>query len=218
MEAQELLDLGPLPRSGLRGRKSNSPVVSNGTSPVPSKQVDGGSVEGLRGRKSNLSVVSNGSSPVPSEQVDSEDMEMEDWEFAPGKKLEKTQRESESPKPVPHSLGSVSLTRIAAIAFSASYLTSLQPIVVADDISINHIRISPGGTQHWPADEGKLRYCEVIQGKVQLKSGGQSFAVGQGGVFVMRPGMTCTAENRQYTEAVLSCHTNSNYSFMSEGA
>lgn len=69
----------------------------------------------------------------------------------------------------------------------------------------------PGGSQHWSAEEDKLRYCEVIQGKVQLKSGGQSFAVGQGGVFIIRPGMACTAENRKYTEAVLSCHTNSNY-------
>ena len=92
-----------------------------------------------------------------------------------------------------------------------SYLTSPQPIIIADDISINHIRMPPGGSQHWSAEVDKLRYCEVNQVKVQLKSGGQSFAVGQGGVFVIRPGMACTAENRKYTEAVLSCHTNSNY-------
>lgn len=168
-----------------------------------------------RGRRENREA-RLGDPVMPSEHPDDGAPEMEDWEFTPGKKLDKRERESEFPGPNPSSLGLFSLTHIAAIAFSTSYLTSPQPTVIADDISINRIRMPPGGTQHWPADRSTLRYCEVIEGKVQLKSGGQSFAVGQGGVFVIRPGMACTAENRRYTETVLSCHTNTNYSLMPE--
>ena len=56
---------------------------------------------GLRKRRSNLAVASNSPS-VPSQQADDGDVEMEDWEFAPGKKLEKTETESEWPIPNPH--------------------------------------------------------------------------------------------------------------------
>jgi mannose-6-phosphate isomerase-like protein (cupin superfamily) len=86
--------------------------------------------------------------------------------------------------------------------------------MISDDVRINRMYIRPGGTKRWPTEHNKLRYWEVIEGKLQVESGGQSLAVGEGGVFVIRPGMSCTAENRQYREAVLSCHTLENYSLM----
>lgn len=74
--------------------------------------------------------------------------------------------------------------------------------------------IRPGETHRWPTEHDKLQYWEVIKGRVQVKSGGRSLAVGPGGIFVIRPGMSCKAENRLYDDAVLSCHITSNYSLM----
>jgi len=153
-------------------------------------------VRGLRKRKSNLSVAPY-SSAAPSKQPDDggdTKMEMEVWEFTRGKALDKSESE--------------------AIAFSVSYLTTSEPVTISDDVSVNRIYITPGGTQRWPTEHDKLRYWEVIEGKLHVESGGQSLAIGQGGVFIIRPGMSCTAENRQYKGAVLSCHTFSNYSLM----
>lgn len=120
---------------------------------------------------------------------------MEDWEFAPGRKVNDTTRET--------------------IAFSAVYLTGSQPVTISDDISFNRLRIPPGGSNVWQIDDNNLRYCEIIKGKLEVKIGEtQSLTIGPGGMFIVRPGMTCTAENRRYEEAVLSCHTNANYSLM----
>jgi hypothetical protein len=120
---------------------------------------------------------------------------MEDWEFAPGRRVDDTTRET--------------------IAFSAVYLTGSQPVTIADDISFNRLRIPPGGINVWKADDNSLRYCEIVKGKLEIKIGEtQSLTIGPGGVFIVRPGMACTAENRRYEEAILSCHTNANYSLM----
>lgn len=99
------------------------------------------------------------------------------------------------------------------MAFSSIYLAGTQPITIAEDISFNRLRIPPGGLHQWKADDKSLRYCEVITGKVELKFPDTALTIGPGGVFILRPGMSCTAENRRYVEAVLSCHTNFNYSF-----
>lgn len=87
-------------------------------------------------------------------------------------------------------------------------------MTIADDISFNRLRIPPGGTHHWMAENNKLRYCEVITGKVELKVGESTLTLGPGGLFVVRPGMSCIAENRRYVEAVLSCNTIANYTLI----
>ncbi|KAF4120658.1 putative serine esterase (DUF676) [Geosmithia morbida] len=122
---------------------------------------------------------------------------MEDWEFAPGKVMDSKGRQT--------------------IAFSTSYLTGTQPISIADDVSINRVHMPPGAMHRWPADRGRLRYCEVISGKVELRMDGKSFSMGQGGVFVIRPSLACTVENRRYVEAILSCHAIENYSLVEGG-
>jgi hypothetical protein len=100
-----------------------------------------------------------------------------------------------------------------AFAFSGPYVTSQNAIQVAEDIGFHRLRIPPGGTQHWSAKKDVLRTCEVISGKLELKVGDvKAQPIGAGGVIVIRPGMKLTAENRQYDEAVVSCHNFSNYS------
>lgn len=136
---------------------------------------------------------------------------MEDWEFAPGRVQSTSSRESMFSLP----FLLIKLT-FAAIAFSSIYLTATQPITIADDIAFHRLRIPPGGMHTWTPVDNKLRYCEVISGKVELKMGGQQVAIGDGGMFIMRPGMGCVVENRTYGEAVLSCHTNANYSLTEE--
>lgn len=100
----------------------------------------------------------------------------------------------------------------AAVAFSSVYLTSANPIAIAPDISLNRLRIPPGGHHPWQADDNSLRYCEVIAGKIEVKYPDTTLTIGPGGIFILRPGMSCSVENRLYVEAVLSCHTTSNYS------
>ncbi|CAH0040565.1 unnamed protein product [Clonostachys solani] len=118
---------------------------------------------------------------------------MEDWEFAPGRQLDEKTAEP--------------------FAFSGPYVTSQNAIQVAEDIGFHRLRIPPGGTQHWSAKKDVLRTCEVISGKLELKVGDvKAQPIGAGGVIVIRPGMKLTAENRQYDEAVVSCHNFSNYS------
>ncbi|CAG9979692.1 unnamed protein product [Clonostachys byssicola] len=118
---------------------------------------------------------------------------MEDWEFAPGRQIDEKTGEP--------------------FAFSGPYVTSQNAIQVAEDIGFHRLRIPPGGTQHWSGKKDVFRLCEVISGKLELKVGDVKVQpLGAGGVLVLRPGMKATAENRQYDEAVVSCHNISNYS------
>lgn len=84
-------------------------------------------------------------------------------------------------------------------------------------MSLNRLHVSPGRTHHWQKEDSTLRYCEVISGRLELRCEGRSSTLGPGAVLVIRPGMTCSIENRRYAEAVLSCHSYSDYSLAPGG-
>jgi len=121
---------------------------------------------------------------------------MDDWEEAPGRLLVEN------------------ATKPLGIAYSNIYTTSEKSVDVANDIGFNRVRLQPGKSHSWPADSHKIRSCEVVAGKIDCKIGDQSFTLGHGGLFVIHPGKECMIRNHRYFEAVVSCHTISNYSFM----
>ncbi|CAM1507854.1 Fc.00g047020.m01.CDS01 [Cosmosporella sp. VM-42] len=120
-------------------------------------------------------------------QLSGVDLEMEEWEVAPGRM--KNDDSSEN------------------IAFSNSYLTSGQPITVSDDISFNVLVIKPGSFSHWDVEDDKLRTCSIGSGKVKVTMGEKVFQLGRNGMFVVRPGQTCKIENRLYVDSVVHCTT-----------
>ncbi|SPJ82512.1 uncharacterized protein FTOL_09917 [Fusarium torulosum] len=119
------------------------------------------------------------------------ELEMEDWEVAPGRVKDDS---SEN------------------IAFSNSYLTSGQPVTVSEDISFNVIVLKPGSASHWKVEDDKLRTCSVAAGKVRVTMGEQTFQMGPNGMFVVRPGQACKVENRLYLDSVVHCTTMGDFS------
>ncbi|RMJ09111.1 hypothetical protein CDV36_011274 [Fusarium kuroshium] len=124
-------------------------------------------------------------------QMGGVDLEMEDWEVAPGRVRDES---SEN------------------IAFSNSYLTSGQPITVSEDISFNVLVIKPGSASHWSVEDDKLRTCSVAAGKVRVTMGEKMFQLGPNGMFVVRPGQACKVENRLYVDSIIHCTTIDNFS------
>ncbi|RSL64750.1 hypothetical protein CEP54_004525 [Fusarium duplospermum] len=124
-------------------------------------------------------------------QMGGVELEMEDWEVAPGRVRDES---SEN------------------IAFSNSYLTSGQPITVSEDISFNVLVIKPGSASHWSVEDDKLRTCSVAAGKVRVTMGEKTFQLGPNGMFVVRPGQACKVENRLYVDSVIHCTTIDNFS------
>ncbi|KAH8176970.1 Cupin, RmlC-type [Sarocladium implicatum] len=119
-------------------------------------------------------------------------LEMEDWEFAPG-------RVTNDKEPAGN------------VAFSNSYLTSREPVAVSDDISFNVAVISSGSTIHLSVEDSKLRTCSVATGKVRVKIGNTEFKIGPHGMFKVMPGEDCKVENRHYMDAYIHCTTVDNY-------
>lgn len=93
------------------------------------------------------------------------------------------------------------------IAFSNSYLTSGNPVVVSEDVSFNVLVIKPGSVSHWTVEDDKLRTCSVASGKIKVTMGEREFQLGPNGMFVVRPGQTCKVENRIYLDSVVHCTT-----------
>jgi mannose-6-phosphate isomerase-like protein (cupin superfamily) len=134
------------------------------------------------------------------------ELEMEDWEVAPGR-MKDDFSESKFTRLHPRS----SLTHLD-IAFSNSYLTSGQPVTVSEDISFNVIVLKPGSASHWKVEDDKLRTCSVAAGKVRVTMGEQTFQMGPNGMFVVRPGQACKVENRLYLDSVVHCTTMGDFS------
>ncbi|RGP81792.1 hypothetical protein FLONG3_96 [Fusarium longipes] len=122
-----------------------------------------------------------------SNQMGGMELEMEDWEVAPGRMKDDSSSDN--------------------IAFSNSYLTSGQPVTVSEDISFNVIVLKPGTSSHWNVEDDKLRTCSVAAGKVRVTMGEQTFQLGPNGMFVVRPGQSCKVENRIYVDSVVHCTT-----------
>lgn len=82
---------------------------------------------------------------------------------------------------------------------------------MSEDVGINDIVVERGRSHHWPAEKDKLRICYVAAGKVLVKMGGEKFRQGPNSSLVIRPGKTCTVENRSYVDAVVHCTTIKDY-------
>ncbi|KAK0383800.1 hypothetical protein NLU13_9711 [Sarocladium strictum] len=89
---------------------------------------------------------------APVEELSGNQLEMEDWEFAPGRLMTRQEPAQN-------------------VAFSNSYLTSREPVVISDDISFNVAILSSGSTVHFSVEESKIRTCSVAAGKVKVKIG-----------------------------------------------
>jgi hypothetical protein len=139
-------------------------------------------------------------------------LEMEEWEFAPGRMEDKETSESKSEdlddgtiRPADHDLSS-------AIAMSCGHLTGNQPITVADNIGLHDIVVGRGRIHQWPVENDKLRLCYIAAGKVQVKIGGQTYRQGPNSSLVIRPGKTCIVENRFFQDAIIHCTVVDGYS------
>ncbi|EEY20339.1 conserved hypothetical protein [Verticillium alfalfae VaMs.102] len=121
--------------------------------------------------------------------ADVDELEMEDWEVAPGRIRDERAPAAEN------------------IAFSNSYLTTNQPISISPDVSFNVVVVKPGCTTQWDAIEGRLRVCSVATGKVKVQMDGAKFQLGPNSMWKIRPGSKCWATNRLYTDAALHVTT-----------
>ncbi|OAQ75783.1 mif2/CENP-C like domain-containing protein [Purpureocillium lilacinum] len=130
---------------------------------------------------------------VSPEMRDSEQqsLDMEDWEFAPGRVVDEESNEN--------------------IIYSMPFLSSAQPVTVATDVAVNIQVVKPGTKARWASEKAQLRSCMVSQGKVKVRIGTTTAHVGPGGLFVVRPGRECAVENRQYGDAVIFCTTHKSY-------
>lgn len=97
------------------------------------------------------------------------------------------------------------------IAFSNSYLRSREPVDISDGVRFNLIVLGAGSSNHWRAQNGRLRTCSVASGKITVKISGKEFLLGQHGMFVVHPGQQCTVENRLYVDAIIHCTTINDY-------
>ncbi|KAF4975693.1 hypothetical protein FZEAL_7548 [Fusarium zealandicum] len=126
------------------------------------------------------------------EQMGGVELEMEEWEVAPGRMRDESSSEN--------------------LAYSNSYLTSGQPVTVSEDVSFNVLVVKPGSISHWNVEDEKLRTCSIAAGKVRVTTGDQTFQLGPNGMFVVRPGQTCKVENRLYLDSVVHCTTIGDFS------
>ncbi|KAJ4015866.1 hypothetical protein NW752_006795 [Fusarium irregulare] len=124
-------------------------------------------------------------------QMGNAELEMEDWEVAPGRMKDDSSNN---------------------IAFSNSYLTSNHPVTVSEDVSFNVIVLKPGHSSPWTVEDNKLRTCSVAAGKVRVTMGENTFHLGPNGMFVIRPGQACKVENRLYLDSVVHCTTIGDFS------
>ncbi|KAH0440727.1 hypothetical protein CcaCcLH18_02397 [Colletotrichum camelliae] len=138
---------------------------------------------------SNSSTKPAAAAVVPStagQTMPAELLDMEEWEIAPGRV-----RDDQSQEPT-------------NVAFSNAYLTSNQAVSVSEDIAFNVIVIKPGGSHRWTDEEDKVRICSVAVGKVKVKLDmTDPFQIGPNGMFKLKPGMSCSIENRTYIDAII---------------
>lgn len=141
-------------------------------------------------------------------QLSEVELEVEDWEFAPGRIVDEATNESKFRTCKPYAVlgGRANMVYKTDIIYSTGYLSTTQPVMISQDVGVNVIFIQPGTNHHWAADEDKIRSCSVT-GKVIVKIGDKAHKVGTNGVFIIRPGRSCTVENRLYVGAVIHCTT-----------
>ncbi|KAJ3474197.1 hypothetical protein NLG97_g9950 [Lecanicillium saksenae] len=130
----------------------------------------------------------------PSHQHSSQ-LQMEDWEMAPGRMVDSTHGEN--------------------IGYSNAYLNGREPVTVSEDVAFNVVTIKPGDKERWEVHESQLRTCSVAAGKIEVKIGSNKFDAGPNSMFIIRPGETCVVTNKLYGDATIHCTTIKNYSLLS---
>ncbi|KAF5670816.1 hypothetical protein FDENT_11137 [Fusarium denticulatum] len=92
------------------------------------------------------------------------ELEMEDWEVAPGRIKDESSSDN--------------------VAYSNSYLTSGQPVTVSEDVSFNVMVLKPGSANHWAVEDDRLRTCSVASGKIRVTMNEKTFNLGPNGIFM----------------------------------
>ncbi|KAK7747851.1 hypothetical protein SLS53_001100 [Cytospora paraplurivora] len=111
-------------------------------------------------------------------------LEMEEWEIAPGRI-----RETGVKKPN---------------TFSKSYLETNQMVRISPEFSFRVETVKSGRTLEFDADRAKTRYCALASGKLRVTLEGQpEFTVGTHGVFIIKAGVKGWVQNRLYIDSIL---------------
>ncbi|OAA62801.1 hypothetical protein SPI_04341 [Niveomyces insectorum RCEF 264] len=119
-----------------------------------------------------------------------EQLEMEDWEVAPGRIVRNT--------------GRPGFEQSENVAFSNAYLTSNQMVPIDHNMSFRVQVVHPGATVAVAADPRATRICSLAAGKLHVRVGDDvEFALGPNGMFRAKPGAAFAVENRLYVDAYL---------------
>ncbi|KAK4139522.1 uncharacterized protein C8A04DRAFT_32968 [Dichotomopilus funicola] len=173
------------------------PETKHNSAPVTSVQVHNVGSKGPRPKKAT-----DQEPPQPElGPVGRSPMTMADWEIAPGILHRGSGRDTEN------------------IAFSSSYLAQAHTVAVADGTTFQVVRISPGTTLRWAADENMVRLCSVARGVVRVSlcfpqavdspraSDIKEFSIGPDGMWKVTWGAGCTLVNPFYEGVVLHITT-----------
>lgn len=118
------------------------------------------------------------------------DMEIEDWELAPGRlRSAAPAADGELPED---------------IAFSQPYLTTNQSVAIGQDMTFRVDIVTSGSSLRFAPSADRERICSVGAGKVKVRlQGEEEFAIGPHGMFRVSRGRSCVVLNRLYGNAVL---------------
>lgn len=144
------------------------------------------------------------SSLSPSTFNPSQMLELETWEIAPGR----IRCEGQSDTIYSVSLSTQLLRGVLAnrpvdFAFSNAYLSQNQVVQIGRDISFHVITIKPGNIHSWEASPDKVRLCSIASGKLRVRMHDQEVSIGPNGLVWIQPGVSCTATNRLYIDAMV---------------
>jgi len=206
-----------------QGASASRPGYAASSSSTPATQTrlpiiqDRGQAQPVPGPSWDDASASRPSQPAPLSDMpatharlpSANDLEMEDWEVAPGRIRAAVSEMPESKCRPPDLLRDLQLTTGSSsysldIAFSNPYLTSNQNIIVDESLSFRVEVIHPGQTRRFEADRDVVKICSLGAGKLRVRIEGEpEFAIGPSGMFKIKPGVSCAVENRIYADSVL---------------
>lgn len=127
------------------------------------------------------------SQPLP---TNTDEMEIEDWELAPGLLRSKAPQDDNEPA--------------ENIGYSRTYLTAAQSVRVNEDTTVRVEVVGSGSTLRWAATPDRIRCGFVVAGKVKVRVEGEDeFDLGPQGMFRLLPGKSCVVLNKLYGNATL---------------
>ena len=205
------MDVDPVSRPMSTLEQAQNPVEPYGPPPVAGSSGIGDRIKKRRateeaGRDTEYTEES-GKRAMPDDEEP-----MEDWEMAPGRLQNNARKESKSTLFLSNPSHHFKLAHSSTdVAFSKAYLKSTHPVTLAEDFAVNILTVPCGGKLQLAEEHDKLRSYHVGRGKIRVKTGDETFSVGSGGVLMLRPGQSCSVENRTYVDAEVYCTTIGNY-------